>query len=164
MRPLARILPLAVVLVACGPRDTSFKVNDDPAKRAADDLRIVTRTGEMVLAVRGDSVRMRLSDSSRKAAAAEIAQSTSDTSGGVAAWLSAQIGSVAQKGIGLEVSVAVAGIASIEAKDSTVRIVLKGGKGITAFGVGGKADGKIGGFAPSEAEKFVAYLRPRLTP
>lgn len=164
MRQLARLLPLAVALAACGPRDTPFKVNDDPTKRAADDMHIVTRTGAMVLGVRGDSVRMRLSDSSRKAAAAEIAKSTADTSGGVAAWISAQVGSVAQKGIGLEVSVAVAGIASVEAKDSTVRLLLKGGKGLASFGAGGKADGTISGFAPGEAAKFVAYLRPRLTP
>ena len=163
MRPLVRLLPLALVLAACGSGDTSFKVNDDPARRSADDMHIVTRTGEMVLAVRGDSVRMRLSDSSRKAAAAKIARSTTDTSGGVAAWISAQVGSVAQKGIGLEVSVAVSSIASVEAKDSTVTIVTKGGTGIRFFGVGGKSDGRIGGFLPSDAEQFATYLRPRIT-
>ncbi len=163
MRTLLRLLPIAFALTACGRGDTAFKVNDDPSKRAADDMHIVTRTGEMVLGVRGDSVRMRLSDSGRKAASAEIRKSTADSSGGMVAWISEQVGTVVQKGIGLEVSAAITGIESVSAKDSAVTIVMKGGAGIRFFGVGGKSDGRIGGFTPADAEKFVAYLSPRLT-
>ena len=154
---------LGLALAACGA-DTRLRLNEDPAKRGKDEMAITSHDGKMVLAVRLDSIRMRLSDSARKAATADIATNTTDTSGGVGAWIASKAGEFATKGVGLEASVAISSVASVEVKDSSVKLVMKGGRSV-AFGGGdkGRAKGEFGAFAPADAERFAAYLRPRLT-
>ena len=77
---------LGLALAACGA-DTRLRLNEDPAKRGKDEMAITSHDGKMVLAVRLDSIRMRLSDSARKAVTADIATNTTDTNGGVGAWI-----------------------------------------------------------------------------
>ena len=75
---MRRLVPFAVVLMAaCSGGDSGVKVSLAGGARPPDDMAITTTHGGMMLTVRADSMRMRLSDTLR--ASIDSAMATSDT-------------------------------------------------------------------------------------
>ena len=167
MTRTARAFALVVVLAACGGGDAkgSIAVSTPEGPRAADDLAITTHDGGMILGVRHDTIRMRLSDSARATAKKEMAKATADTSGGsIGNWIKAKVVSTVEKGMQLEMSVPVTSIRSLAREDSSIRFEMKDGKSVVGFSSKSKSKGTVGTFAPADADKFIAFVHPKLAP
>lgn len=161
----SRLLLLVVALAACDGDDakSSIKVASTEGPRPADDLAIATRDGGMLLAVRHDTIRMRLSDSARRVAQSEMAKATQDTSGGaIGSWIKEKALGLVAEGMKIEMSVPVAGIKSLTREDSSIHFEMRDGKSGFSFGSKGKSKGNVGPFSPSDADKFIAYVGPKL--
>jgi hypothetical protein len=166
MRRLPRLLLLLTVAAACGgdrPKGNVVINSTDGAKQP-DDLAITTRDG-VILGVRHDTVRVRLSDSARAKVKQEVAKETSDTSGfGIGSFIARKVGDAVAKTMDMELSVPVSSIKSVTQEDSSVRFVMRDGSKGLGFGNNSKSKGTIGSFAPADVEKFVKFLQPKLTP
>ncbi len=163
----ARAVALVVILAACGGGDSksSIAASTPEGPRAADDLAITSHDGGMVLAIRHDTIRMRLSDSARATAKTEMAKATADTSGGsIGNWIKAKVVSTVEKGMQMEMSVPVTGVKLLVREDSSIRFEMKDGKSVVGFSSKSKSKGTVGSFKPDDAEKFVAFVKPKLAP
>ena len=119
----------------------------------------------MLLGVRHDTVRVRLSDSARAAVKREVNKEIHDSSkSGIGAFIAEKVGNAVAKTMDLEVSVPVSAIKSVAREDSNLRFVMRDGTKGIVFGGNEKSKGTVGRFAPADADKFVNYLQPKLTP
>ncbi len=171
---LPRLAVAALALTAaCGDKDTSIKIKDkgvtvniplgdSAAARPADDFRIETVSHEVVLAIRGDTVRVRLADSTKKAALAEVNKKEKDD-GALASMIKEQVGNVVAKTMNLEVSIPYASIKRVVREDSVIRFEMKAGATVHV-NTDSKRKDALGAFAPADADKFVALVTPKLTP
>ena len=159
---LATALAAAALLAGC-MRDKSIDVNMSGATHGPDDLAITTKTGAMSLAVRTDSIRMRMSDSARNKVTAELKGGPDDTASGFGAMIARTAKRAAAKGLGLELSVPIANVesATVDA-DGKIVIVYRGG--ISDPFANTKVDGTplMSAFARPDAEKFVALVRSKI--
>ncbi|MBI3790525.1 MAG: hypothetical protein HY275_06575 [Gemmatimonadetes bacterium] len=168
MRAVALILS-AVALAACGddtvPAKTGMLNLKAPAS-TSDDFAIKTHDGGMILAVRSDTVRMRLSDSALAAVKQEVARETNDSgASGIGAYIKRKVGAAVAKTMELEMSVPVSSIKGVAREDSSVRLTMRDDSDGLMFSSGkSKKKGSVGAFAPADADRFVAYLAPRLKP
>lgn len=174
MRRSRLALATLVLAAACGDKDTTIKIKDAgvtvnipvgdsaQAKRAADDLKIETVGHEVVLAVRADTVRVRLADSVKQAAVAEVAPKEKED-GALASMIKQQVGNVVAKAMNLEVSIPYSSIKKVVREDSIIRFEMKEGATVHINTDKNRKDA-IGPFAPADADKFVAFVTPKLTP
>jgi hypothetical protein len=174
MRRSRLALATLVLAAACGDKDTTIKIKDAgvtvnipvgdsaQAKRGADDFRIETVSHELVLAVRGDSVRVRIADSAKKAAMADVSKKEADD-GALASMIKQQVGNVVAKTMNLEVSIPYSAIKKVVREDSLIRFEMKEGTKVHV-NTDKKYKDALGAFTPADADKFVAFVTPKLTP
>ena len=163
LAPSFRALALAVSLAACGRGgDANVDVNMSGPARGPDDLAITTTSGGMTLAVRADSMRMRLADSMRNKVTAELRTDNADTGAGFGAWIARKAKSVAADGMNLEMSVPIADVEKATVENG--RIVLTFRSGVANPFEGTKVDKTplLEAFSAADAEKFVAMVRAKL--
>ena len=147
MRRLPRLLILLTVAAACGgdtPK-SNIALKSEEGPRQPDDLGITTRDGGVVLGVRHDTVRVRLSDSARAKVKQEVAKETSDTgNSGIGSFIARKVGDVVAKTMELEVSVPVSAIKAVSREDSSVRFEMRDGSKGIVFGGNNKSKGSVG--------------------
>jgi hypothetical protein len=155
---------LLVFGAACtGSHDNtvSFPAGNASATES-DDIAITTTDSSMVLAVRHDTLRARLSDKVRAKVGAEL--DTSKVKGdGFGASIEKFVKKSVNKGLGAEVSEPLSDFSDAKVENGTLLIIPKDKSKSQAFDRT-KANNKplMQSFSQADAENFAAYIRARL--
>lgn len=149
-----------LLVAACSGGDSSVKISTADGARPPDDMAITTTKGEMMLTVRADSMRMRISDATRSSI--DSAMAKNDTGTGFGAWIARKAMGVARKGLSMEVSVPLSGVQ--DARVANGALVFTYGPGTRDPFKNVKADKRplLESFKSEDAEQFAAYVRGRI--
>lgn len=161
MRPSLALLALAASLAACGG-DSNVDVNMSGPARGPDDLAITTTDGGMTLAVRADSIRMRIADSVRNKVAAELETDKADTGSGFSAWLARKAKSVAAKGMNVEMSVPISNVEKAAVENGAIVLTFRAGAPNPFSGTKSNKRPLLESFSAPDAEKFVAMVQGKI--
>ncbi len=164
---MKRLAIVSLVLVAaCGGGDKDPKAGismavPNEAEKVAEDLAITTTDGSMTLAVRGDSLRLRLSDATREKVRSELDTAKVDGDGFGARIAKAVKSKVAQ-GIGMEMTIALSSIKAARLEGD--RIVLESKETGKELFDGTQSNGKalVESFSNADAKKLVDFVQRRL--
>lgn len=158
MRRLASFV--LVLTAACSGGDSSVKIATADGARPPDDMAITTTKGEMMLTVRTDSMRMRISDAMR--ASVDSAMTKNDTGTGFGAWIARTAMGVARKGMSVEVSVPLSSVQDARVVDGTLVFTYKSGTRDPFQNVKANKRPLLESFKSEDAEQFAAYVRGRI--
>lgn len=149
-----------VVTAACSGGDSNVKVSLGDGPRAPDDMAITTTQGEMMLTIRADSLRMRISDTLRAKIDSQMAKR--DTGKGFGAWIARKAMGAARKGMGLEVAVPLTSIDDARVANGALVFTYKAGTRDPFHNVKANKRPMLESFKPEDAEQFAAYVRGRI--
>jgi hypothetical protein len=141
------------------PADAAAEASAPPA--APGDVAITSRGGKVVLALEGDSVVMRLSDS----VLAEVRAKT-DTTGiegrGLAASFEKMVKGTVQRALSHRLALAVDDIEEIERDGDAIRIRARGHRTFSFEDVNVNDRPALESFARDDADRFVEAVRARM--
>lgn len=131
-------------------------------KRAPNAIAIVTLDGSMTLAVRADSIRMRLSDSVL-AEASKSLDSSSAKEDGFGASIEKFVKKTVKSGLGMELTVAISTLKDARVEHGVIVLETKSGSTKSVF-EGTKVDKKplLESFSAADAERFVKAVKERI--
>ena len=158
MRRLASLSLL--IAAACSGADSNVKIGTTDGPRAPDDMAITTTTGAMMLTVRADSLRMRMSDAARATMDSEMTKS--DTGTGFGAWVTRKAMGLARKGMSMEVSVPLSGVQDARVVGGTIVFTYKGATSDPFQAAKVNNRKLLESFKSEDAEQFAAYVRGRV--
>lgn len=164
MKVRALAILLLVSTEACFGRTdktVSYSSNSDAVKMP-DDIAITTTDGSMVLAVRHDTLRVRLSDKVRSDASGKL--DTSKVEGdGFGASMERFVKNSVDKGLSTEVSEPLSDFNDAKVENGTLIIVPRDKSKSPPFDHT-KVNNRplMQSFSPSDAEGFAAYVRARI--
>ena len=161
LRAIATALALASSLAACGG-DANVDVNMSGRARGPDDLAISTTEGGMTLAIRADSMRMRLADSVRNKVTAELQDGKADTGAGFGAWVARKAKSVAAEGMNIEMSVPLADVEKAELDGHRIVLTFRSGVANPFASTKVNQTPLLEAFSAEDAGKFVAMVQATL--
>ena len=158
---MRRLASIAIVLAAaCSAGDSNVKVSTSDAARPPDDMAITTAQGGMMLTVRADSMRMRISDAMR--ASVDSAMTAKDTGTGFGAWVARKAMGLARKGMSVEVSVPLSGVKDARVVAGTLVFTYAAGTRDPFQNVKANKRPLLESFKSEDAEQFAAYVRGRI--
>ncbi|MEI6812707.1 MAG: hypothetical protein WCL36_00850 [bacterium] len=164
---MKRLVAVSVLcVVACGGSDTPTKdtvVMSMPSAQRTEpeDIAITTTDGSMTMAVRGDSLRLRLSDATREKVRAEL--DTSKVEGnGFGARISKALKSKVSAGIGVEMAIPLSTIKDARLNGS--RLVIESTQTGKELFDGTQAGGKPLGdaFSSEDAKRLIDFLQTKI--
>lgn len=163
-RPLAVLVVAALAAGGCvdlTPSDESPGIVDREASLALGpgDVKIVTRDGDFEMALVGREVVMRFSDRMLAKVERDLGAAGQQASG-VGGWIERTVKGNVQKLLHKQMLIPVAAIDEARYEDGQIRLLAKGDKGRFDF-IGsdkGERGSVMGGFAPADAERFVAAV------
>ena len=163
MKRLAVVSLLA--LMACGSdkKEKEPAVMSMPSAQNAgpEDIAVTTTDGSMTLAVRGDSLRLRLSDATREKVRSEL--DTSKVEGdGFAARIKKAVKSKVAAGIGMEMAIPLSSIKTARLEGN--KLVIESKQTGKALFDGTQANGKalVEAFSPDDAKKLIDYINGKI--
>ena len=162
LNQLVVTLAAAACLAGCGG-DKHLDVNMSGADHGPDDIAITTTSGAMTLAVRSDSIRMRMSYSARNKVTAELKNGPSDTASGMGAWIARKAKGMAAKGLSMEMSMPIANVESAAVdKNGAIVIIYKGGVSDPFANTKVNQTPLMSAFARADAERFAALVSSKV--
>jgi hypothetical protein len=156
---LALAVLVAVAGACFGSKDKVEFSRTSSAPRGADDIAIVTTDGGVTLAIRGDSIRLRFSDSVMAKLNKDL-----DTAKNVDEGLGSHIATMVKKqvasNIGGELSMPLGDVEDAKYENRTIVFVYADKSRKQPF-ANTKSNDKpvMSAFSPADAEKFVAYVK-----
>ena len=153
-----------VLLAACrgGNENAGVSMSKPAENHEPDAIAIVTTDGAMTLAVRTDSIRMRLSDSVLAEASKGLDSSTSKEDG-FGASIEKFVKKQVKSGLGMELTVAISSLKDARVEHGAIVLESKAGSTKTVFD-NTKVDKKplLESFSAADAEHFVKAVRERI--
>ena len=117
----------------------------------------------MTLALRSDSIRMRMSDSARNKITTELKGGPADTASGFGAWIARKAKGLAAKGIGMEMSIPVSSVQSASVdKRGAIVLVYKGGVSDPFANTKVNERPLMSAFARADGERFATMVSARI--
>jgi hypothetical protein len=163
MRPLAVLVVAGSLLAGCFDLQASderpgFTAREPVLRLGAGDVRIVSTDGQLELALVGERVLMRMSDSAVARIRRDLDVSTAAVGGGVGDWIEKSVKGTVQGVLDRQMVMPVALIRSATYEGGEIRIRMRGSDEPLFFpGAGGQAS-TTAKFPPGEAERFVAAV------
>lgn len=157
----ALIAPL--LATACGgtAEQPQVRVTSESGERplGANDVRIISTDGALVLSVIGDSVWMQLSDSLRQSVRDEVRKESGD-SGSLGATIANAVGAAVSAAMGVAVRVPATAIENLRSENGHLRFTVKGAKVRFNDKRSGNDDaGNGGAFREEDATRFIEAVR-----
>ena len=153
-----------LLLVACrgGAEKEGVAMSKSAENRAPDAIAIVTTDGSMMLAVRADSIRMRLSDSVLAEASKGLDSSTAKGDG-FSASIEKFVKKTVKSGLGMELTVAISTLKDARVEHGAIVLENKSGSTKSVFS-STKVDKKplLESFSAADAERFVKAVKERI--
>jgi hypothetical protein len=149
-----------VFVAACSGGDSSVKIATADGARPPDDMAITTTRGAMMLTVRADSMRMRISDAAR--ATIDSAMTKNDTGTGFGAWVKRKAMGAARKGLSMEISVPLSNVQDARVVNGALVFTYKPGTRDPFQNVKADKSPLLESFKSEDAEQFAAFVRGRI--
>ncbi len=153
-----------IVLASCSSRDDTegMAMSKREDTKSPDAIAIVTTNGSMTLAVRNDSIRMRLSDSVLAKASKELDTSTAKGNG-FGASIEKFVKKQVKSGLGMELSLAISTLKDARVEHGAIVLESKSGDTKTVFD-NTDVDKKplLQSFSAADAERFVTVVKERI--
>jgi hypothetical protein len=163
MKRLAVVSMLAVMACGGDQKENVPAVMSMPSAQSAgpDDIAVTTTDGSTTLAVRGDSLRLRLSDATREKVRAEL-DTSKDEGDGFAARIKKSVKSKVAAGIGMEMAIPLAAIKAARLEGN--KLVIESKDTGKALFDGTQANGKalVDAFSADDAKKLIDYLNRKI--
>ncbi len=162
-RSLVVVLAAVGLGVACSRGDRGPAVSFDASASATDmplgpeDVRVTSTDGALTLSLVGDTVRMQLGDSLRRAVQQQLDTASGD---GVGAMITRSVGGIVGSAMRFVASAPVQSIENVRYEDGHIRLESRG-DGRSKFSMSGKGNGEDARFTPADGERFVAAVRRR---
>lgn len=164
LRPLVALTAVALLAGACfdlKPSDDAPGITDrQPALALGpSDVQIVTRDGDFEMALVGTDVVMRFSDQAIAKMSRDLGPQSQQASG-VGGWIERTVKGNVQKMLNKQMMIPVSTIDEARYEDGEIRLLSKSDKGRFEFFSSHKDGSKsvMKGFAPADAERFVAAV------
>ena len=154
------LVALAAVAGACSGSKEKVEFAKAPVEaRGTDDIAIVTADGGITMAIRGDSIRLRFSDSVMAKINKDL-DTTKNEDKGIGGDIAKMVKKQVASSLGGEMSTPLGDIEDARVENGTIVFVYADKAKKQPF-ANTKTNNKplMSAFAPADAEKFVAYIK-----